>query len=227
MESNLSLYVISFVFDLRIPQEKAVMYEFHNSYPTQTKRLRFYEVWLYFESRKTIIMGYEREAYYVTYSESKNNYQDSINLMLLTNLINALEGIEQGRVMMASDANKDILKSAGLYTDEVDAAGANDMAVVVESEDEGVIQAQPIIKTAFQGFLQERSTTDVSRAYYQALVKGYVNSRWIQLLQAAREEDRHSTEELIQAIKTYGATSGRDILLGVQSYLHLLRDTVN
>lgn len=84
---------------------------------------------------------------------------------------------------------------------------------------EGVIQAQPVIKTAVQDFLQERSTTDVSRAYYQALFKGYVNSSWIQLLQAAREEDRLSIEGLIQAIKTYGATSGSDILLGVKSYL--------
>ena len=71
----------------------------------------------------------------------KNNYQDSINLMLLTNSINSIEGIEQGQVMMASDANKDILKSAGLYTDEVEAAGANDMAIVVDAEDEGVMEA--------------------------------------------------------------------------------------
>lgn len=71
----------------------------------------------------------------------KNNYQDSFNLMLLTSSINAIEGIEQGQVMMASDANKDILKSAGLYTDEVDAAGANDMGIVVEAEDEGVMEA--------------------------------------------------------------------------------------
>ena len=61
----------------------------------------------------------------------KNNYQDSINLMLLTNSVNDIEGVSQGQIMMASDANKDILKSAGLYTDEVEAAGANDMAIVV------------------------------------------------------------------------------------------------
>lgn len=70
----------------------------------------------------------------------KNNYQDSINLMLLTNNINAIEGIEQGQVMMASDANKDILKSAGLYTDEVEAAGANDMAIVIDAADESVME---------------------------------------------------------------------------------------
>ncbi|WP_082148234.1 DUF1116 domain-containing protein [Carnobacterium sp. 1290_CSPC] len=70
----------------------------------------------------------------------KNNYQDSINLMLLTNSVNDIEGVSQGQIMMASDANKDILKSAGLYTDEVEAAGANDMAIVVEADDESVME---------------------------------------------------------------------------------------
>ena len=71
----------------------------------------------------------------------KNNYQDSINLMLLTNSVNELEGVKQGQVMMATDANKDILKTAGLYTDEVEGAGANDMAIVVETDDEAVVEA--------------------------------------------------------------------------------------
>ncbi|CAM4205767.1 acyl-CoA synthetase FdrA [Paenibacillus macerans] len=71
----------------------------------------------------------------------KNNYQDSINLMLLTNSINELDGVKQGQVMMATDANKDILKAAGLFTDEVEAAGANDMAIVVESDDQHVLDS--------------------------------------------------------------------------------------
>lgn len=71
----------------------------------------------------------------------KNNYQDSINLMLLTNSINSLEGVIQGQVMMGSDANKDILKTAGLYTDEVEGASANDMAIVIESDDENIMEA--------------------------------------------------------------------------------------
>ena len=69
----------------------------------------------------------------------KNNYQDSINLMLLTNSINKLDGVKQGQVMMATDANKDILKAAGLFTDEVQGAGANDMAIVIESDNAEVL----------------------------------------------------------------------------------------
>ena len=69
----------------------------------------------------------------------KNNYQDSINLMLLTNSVNDIEGVKQGQVMMATDANKDIFKNAGLHTPELEVAGANDMAIVVEADDEGVV----------------------------------------------------------------------------------------
>lgn len=73
------------------------------------------------------------------YTVIKNDYQDSINLMLLTNEINAVEGVEQGQVMMATDANKDMMKTAGLYTDEVGEAGANQMAIVIEADDEAVM----------------------------------------------------------------------------------------
>ena len=47
-----------------------------------------------------------------------NSYQDSINLMLLTNKINTLDGVIQSQIMMGTDANKDIYKAAGLLTDE-------------------------------------------------------------------------------------------------------------
>lgn len=71
----------------------------------------------------------------------KNNYQDSINLMLLTNSVNDVAGVKQGQVMMATDANKDIFKTAGLHTPELEAAGANDMAIVVEADDEAVLDS--------------------------------------------------------------------------------------
>lgn len=66
----------------------------------------------------------------------KNNYQDSINLMLLTNELNGLETVNQAQVMMATDSNKDLFKTAGLYTDDLDGAGANDMAIVVDADSE-------------------------------------------------------------------------------------------
>jgi FdrA protein len=66
----------------------------------------------------------------------KNSYQDSVNLMLLTNAVSVIEGVEKIQVMMGTPANKDIFKGAGLYTDELEDAGANDMCVVLDTDDE-------------------------------------------------------------------------------------------
>lgn len=69
----------------------------------------------------------------------QNSYQDSINLMLLTNRINAMPGVTQSQIMMGTDANKDIYDAAGLLTPEAAAANPSDMVIVVESEQEGAV----------------------------------------------------------------------------------------
>jgi len=69
----------------------------------------------------------------------ENNYQDSINLMLLTNDVSELEGVRQCSIMMGTDANKDILKSANLLTDEASKAAPADMVIVLETEADGVV----------------------------------------------------------------------------------------
>lgn len=69
----------------------------------------------------------------------KNTYQDSINLMLLTNRINTLPGVIQSQIMMGTDANKDIYRNAGLLTAEVEAAAPGDMCIVVDAQEEGIV----------------------------------------------------------------------------------------
>jgi succinyl-CoA synthetase alpha subunit len=69
-----------------------------------------------------------------------NNYQDSINLMLLTNSINTLHGVTQCSIMMGTDANKDIFRNSGLFTAEVEAAAPNDMVIVVEASDGKIME---------------------------------------------------------------------------------------
>ena len=69
-----------------------------------------------------------------------NSYQDSIVLMLLTNKINTVEGVNNVSIMMGTPANKDIFKTGGLYTPELEKATSNDMAVVLDIEDEAVIE---------------------------------------------------------------------------------------
>ncbi|MEH7522503.1 acyl-CoA synthetase FdrA, partial [Bacillus sp. JJ1503] len=70
----------------------------------------------------------------------QNSYQDSVNLMLLTNKISTMEGINKVQIMMGTPANKDIFKTAGLFTDELEGAASNDMCIVVDTDAEEKIQ---------------------------------------------------------------------------------------
>lgn len=70
----------------------------------------------------------------------KNSYQDSINLMLLTNSINTLHGVIKCSIMMGTDANKDIFRNSGLLTSEAESAAPSDMVIVVETSDEKVVE---------------------------------------------------------------------------------------
>ncbi|OTO67673.1 MULTISPECIES: DUF1116 domain-containing protein [unclassified Enterococcus] len=69
----------------------------------------------------------------------KNNYQDSINLMLLTNRINDLETVTMSQIMMGTNANKDILNNTNLLTEEATAASPNDLMIVVESDQAAIM----------------------------------------------------------------------------------------
>ena len=68
----------------------------------------------------------------------KNNYQDSINLMLLTNKINELPNVNMSQIMMGTDANKDILNNTNLLTEEAKEASANDVIIVVDTNDSDI-----------------------------------------------------------------------------------------
>ncbi|CAH8771793.1 acyl-CoA synthetase FdrA [Paenibacillus dendritiformis] len=64
----------------------------------------------------------------------ENVYQDSVSLMLLTNKLSAMEGINRISVMMGTPANLDIFRNTGLYTPELDRAKPNDICIVIDTE---------------------------------------------------------------------------------------------
>lgn len=70
----------------------------------------------------------------------KNNYQDSINLMLLTNKINSLDKVNSSQIMMGTDANKNILLNTGLLSEKAKSASGNDIMIVVDSDDENILE---------------------------------------------------------------------------------------
>lgn len=70
----------------------------------------------------------------------KNTYQDSVNLMLLSKKLSNLENVNNVSVMMGTDANKDIFFNSGLYTQELDSANANDLCLVVDTENKEMLE---------------------------------------------------------------------------------------
>ena len=85
----------------------------------------------------------------------QNSYQDSINLMLLTNSVNTVDGVKSAQVMMGTDANKDIFKTSGLYNEDVEKANPNDMVIAVDADDESVMDT---VMKEVDSFLKDLST---------------------------------------------------------------------
>ena len=51
-----------------------------------------------------------------------NTYQDSVSLMLLSQQLTALTGVNKVSVMMGTPANRDILRATGFGSPELDSA---------------------------------------------------------------------------------------------------------
>ncbi|MGM0123099.1 hypothetical protein IGI37_000465 [Enterococcus sp. AZ194] len=102
----------------------------------------------------------------------KNNYQDSINLMLLTNRINSLPAVQMSQLMMGTDANKDILLNTGLLTPEAKEASPNDLMIVVDSEDTSIMdQVLPEVDRFLGDLSSSNKATEqrVSTSWKEAL----------------------------------------------------------
>lgn len=69
----------------------------------------------------------------------ENTYQDSIVLMLLSNKLSAMDGVNKVSIMMGTPANKDIFKSSGFDTPELENAKPNDIVIVVDTDDESMV----------------------------------------------------------------------------------------
>lgn len=89
---------------------------------------------------------------------------------------------------------------------------------------EKAISAEPSLKICVQAALKDRSTTAVSLAYYQALFAGKVNTSWVNLLTAVKDTQDQAANltAAVHQIQQYGATSGNDILLGIQMALKFI-----
>ena len=64
----------------------------------------------------------------------KGQYHDSVSLMLVAKEIKNVEGVLDAAVMMGTDANKNLLKQAGLLTMEANEAAPDDLMIVIKKD---------------------------------------------------------------------------------------------
>jgi len=78
---------------------------------------------------------------YIRTHINKNTFRDSAYLMRLSSLVRGLEGVAGAEVVVGTDHNKKFLQAGGLWTEEMTAAGTNDLIIVVRAIDLGVAEA--------------------------------------------------------------------------------------
>jgi hypothetical protein len=61
--------------------------------------------------------------------------------MLVAKALTKMNEVQDAAVIMGTEANKGILKEVGLLTPEAEAAGPNDLVIVIQAGSEGAVGA--------------------------------------------------------------------------------------
>jgi FdrA protein len=69
-----------------------------------------------------------------------SEYHDSVSLMLVARELSRFPGVGDASVVMGTEANKGLLKNAGLLTPEADSASPNDLVIAVNGEDAAALE---------------------------------------------------------------------------------------
>jgi FdrA protein len=93
-----------------------------------------------------------------------SEYHDSVTLMETARELTQLPGVVDAAVVMATEANKSILREAGMHLPEIEAANANDLVVVVRAESDDV--ATRALEVA-EKYLARRPEVAVGGAAFQ------------------------------------------------------------
>lgn len=68
-------------------------------------------------------------------------YRDSVALMQMSHTLQSQPGVRQAAVMMGAVQNLDLLRDAGLLTQEAEGAGPNDLIICVQADDQATAEA--------------------------------------------------------------------------------------
>ena len=70
----------------------------------------------------------------------KNQYYDSVFLMRVSRTLSEEPGVRECAVLMATDANKELLAQIGIQAPEVIAAAPNDLVIAIQADDASLVE---------------------------------------------------------------------------------------
>jgi FdrA protein len=103
-----------------------------------------------------------------------SEYHDSVTLMETARELTRLPGVVDVAVVMATQANKGILREAGMLLPEIEAASANDLVVVVQAEDDD--DADRALELAERHLARRPEAAAAGLAFQPRTIRGAVRS---------------------------------------------------
>lgn len=125
-----------------------------------------------------------------------SEYHDSVSLMLVARELARLPGVADAAVVMATEANKGILRDAGLLTAEAEAATPNDLVIAVGGEAE----ALSLALAEANKLLQQKATEAESADFRPKTLRSAVKSTPSANVAVISVAGRYAADEAWQAL---------------------------
>ncbi|MFO7815087.1 MAG: acyl-CoA synthetase FdrA [Halanaerobiales bacterium] len=99
----------------------------------------------------------------------EGTYFDSVTLMSISKDIKDIDGVKEATIVMGTDANKEILKTAGLLVPEAETAKPNDLVIVIDGEKDILDKA---IEDTNEMLAEQKSSSDQEEEYRPGSLDG-------------------------------------------------------
>ncbi|MGA9531956.1 MAG: acyl-CoA synthetase FdrA [Anaerolineales bacterium] len=125
-----------------------------------------------------------------------SEYHDSVSLMLVARELAKLPGVEDAAVVMATEANKGILKGSGLLTDEASDASPNDLVVTVKTSNPDL----DVIAEA-EALLDRRVKASETSEFRPKTIRGAINGHPDANVAVISVAGRYAADEAWEALR--------------------------
>jgi len=135
----------------------------------------------------------------------KGEYFDSVSLMIVGKDVSQMENVEEATVVMATQENKSILKTAGLYLEEFAQYDDTDLLIVVKSDREDKLEE--IFEQVDELLINIRNKKDDGGSFSPKSLEGAL---------------KNQPDSNIALISLAGRYAGKEAMKALQSGLHVM-----